>query len=42
MITIEQNVTKVDLTVEHNGISVKVQPVITQNLRNDNIDGGTL
>jgi Fe-S cluster assembly iron-binding protein IscA len=40
-ITVTQNVTEVDITIEHNGISIEVQPVITKNLRDSDIDGGT-
>lgn len=42
MITIEQNVTEVNITVEQSGIEVQVQPVITKSGSTDNnVDGGT-
>ena len=43
MITVEQNVTEVNITVEQSGTSIQVQPVITRNASNtdNNVDGGT-
>lgn len=40
-LTVTQNVTEVNLTVTHESISVEINPVITKNVRNNNIDGGT-
>lgn len=40
-LTVTQNVTDVTLTVTHDGTTVELQPVITKNIRNNDIDGGT-